>query len=170
MTKSYFIAIATGLFLIGCGSSSEEATPSEANTENYTPTSGYIKTASTLTINDSNITWQDTESVYTSNDFGSWQEAVQYCTDLELENFTDWRLPTLSEYQDVLYPNKDALTFKWEDYYDQYGTYIFWTSVRVEVSGEHYIRMHNITNNLSPNFKESAITSDWSTRCVRDTN
>lgn len=153
------------LTMTGCGEAAEEATTPQTQEP---VVAGYVKTTSTLTINDTNLTWQDTPEVYTSVAFDTYAEASNYCATLELDNMSGWRLPTLTEYQEVLYPNKEALTYQWQEYYDEYGTYIFWSADRAEVSGEYYVRMHNISNNLSPNFKESAITFDWAVRCVRD--
>ena len=149
--------------LSGCGVSysTEDAPPSKDNAV------GYSKSTSTFTVNDSNLTWQDTESIYTSTAFPTWVEANQYCNDLELEGFNDWRLPSTSEYNKDLYPHISYVTYQLFDYYDTYGNFLFWTSYRDLYNGDYDLAIYNISNGKTIIFKESLVTASQSTRCVR---
>ncbi|MFA9424463.1 MAG: DUF1566 domain-containing protein [Sedimentibacter sp.] len=47
----------------------------------------------TVTDNNTNLTWQ----VIPSDEQMTWDEAVEYCENLELGGYDDWRMPTLKE-------------------------------------------------------------------------
>jgi hypothetical protein len=55
------------------------------------------------------LIWQDNKEVGDSN--LNYDEAKAYCQDLEVDGFTDWRLPTLREYYTIvdLTQNRPAL-------------------------------------------------------------
>lgn len=52
------------------------------------------------------LMWQDNEQVLAQT--RKWQDAQNYCNDLILENFEDWRLPTTNELKEAL----NKLSFK----------------------------------------------------------
>ncbi len=154
--------------LVGCSGDKDTTDANSSKNDNGTSKVGYTKTSSTFTINDSNLTWQDTESIYTSTAFHTWQEADQYCQDLVLEGYDDWRLPSISEYNDDLYPYVDELTYQLLDYYDTYGNYLFWTSSRTLFNGDYDLGIYNISSGRTIIYIESRVIEAQSTRCVRD--
>jgi hypothetical protein len=59
------------------------------------------------------LTWTDpaTGSMWTKSDNGSdvtWQEATDYCRNLQLVGYSDWHLPTFDELQGVYDPTPNA--------------------------------------------------------------
>ncbi len=54
---------------------------------------------------DSNLMWQDNDIV-TKNE-RSWQEAKDYCANLSLDSYTDWRLPSVNELKSIVDTNRD---------------------------------------------------------------
>jgi hypothetical protein len=87
----------------------------------------------TVTNTDTGLMWQqDTAPVYT------WQEALSYCENLTLADYTDWRLPNINELQSLVdytryAPSIDTVYFPntWSSYYwssttDANGPYVAW--------------------------------------------
>ncbi len=59
-------------------------------------TTSFIKeNNSTLTDNNSKLIWQDNSDI--QNKKQSYEEAKAYCNDLILENYSDWRVPSINE-------------------------------------------------------------------------
>ena len=58
------------------------------------------KTGNIVTDPTTNLQWQD-DSTVTSN-AQNWDSAVAYCDNLTLDNYSDWRLPTLTELQTIV--------------------------------------------------------------------
>jgi hypothetical protein len=59
------------------------------------------------------IGWTDPDTglIWTKSDNGSdvnWNQATDYCTNLRLGRFSDWRLPTIDELQDIYDPGIDV--------------------------------------------------------------
>lgn len=70
----------------------------------------------TETIND--LMWEDTKEAV--NTPINWKKAVAYCKDFEKGSYTDFRLPTIEEL-DELYENKDFI-------YNGFGGIFYWSS------------------------------------------
>ncbi|MDD2451111.1 MAG: DUF1566 domain-containing protein [Sulfurovum sp.] len=104
------------------------------------------------------IYWQDADEEV------SWAYMHEYCENLSLGGYTDWRLPTLAEYRE-LYPVKEELAFAWSD-----ENYIFWTGDEFVANGEERISMFNMANGLSPTYYVDRIDPEfpWGIRCVRE--
>jgi hypothetical protein len=87
--------------------------------------SGTLLIAESSKLDDkTGLIWQDNQAV-AENDL-NYDEAQKYCKDLELDGFTDWRLPTLKEAYTIvdLTRNRPALKNGFEIPDDSR----FWTS------------------------------------------
>jgi hypothetical protein len=56
---------------------------------------GVVNTVNTYTDNETGLMWQDNGEVKTNDK--DWNEAMEYCKNLKLEGFSDWRLPNRTE-------------------------------------------------------------------------
>ncbi|MGK5093651.1 DUF1566 domain-containing protein [Deltaproteobacteria bacterium TL4] len=79
----------------------------------------------TVTDNQTGLMWQDND--YTG--LHNWNDAISYCDNLNLDGYSDWRLPSLSELSDLgSYPKWNIL-----------GSYVwsfYWSSTS-SISGAH---------------------------------
>ncbi|MEP2788819.1 MAG: putative Ig domain-containing protein, partial [Kangiellaceae bacterium] len=105
------------------------------------------------------LMWQDTEEVTT--DLHSWNDAINYCENLELDDSTDWRLPNIKEYFTLI--DED----QFEPNYSNRDT--FWTSTTIELDGgtQRAIRVTKDAENFATQ-SDSAITQSHYVRCVKD--
>jgi hypothetical protein len=56
-----------------------------------------VNAANIVKDNETGLIWQDTQDVKKKN----WNDAIKYCIDLELNEFTDWRLPSIDELMSI---------------------------------------------------------------------
>lgn len=56
--------------------------------------------AATSKQDNTGLVWQDNSDVATVTK--NYHDAKAYCTDLEIDGFNDWRLPTLKEYYTII--------------------------------------------------------------------
>lgn len=96
----------------GGGTGGEE---SSSNTTVNSSGSGYVKTSSTFTSNDSNLTWQDNPDVYIPK-ATTVSEASAVCDNLVLETYEDWRLPTKDEVVNLYVSHREDLSYNSSDY------------------------------------------------------
>ncbi len=54
-------------------------------------------TTKIVTDNETGLQWQDNESTTKT-----WQDAINYCEDLTLGNYDDWRLPNINELTSII--------------------------------------------------------------------
>ncbi|MEA2091158.1 MAG: hypothetical protein U9O83_02190 [Campylobacterota bacterium] len=167
------VAVST-LVLSGCGSDDSSGSSSSANVA-----SGYTKTTNTFTANTSALSWQDNSDVYNSG-ASSLDGAKQVCSELDIDGFNDWRLPTEDEVTEFYKTYRDDLTYTYENYKeesyynfarlrhltwaDKYDTYI---------DGSYYRVINEILASQSSYAvfqpKEGYQTGlNYSIRCVRD--
>ena len=93
-------------------------------------------------------------SLLTDNGF-TWQEAAEYCENLEEDGFSNWRLPTKYELFE---------TFKRNDFGSRFGeTDVLWSSTESNVRAELSVAV-NFTANQEAEFpKENKLR----VRCIR---
>jgi len=63
----------------------------------------YLRNDSTEIVLDTrtNLMWQDNEDTITNNDM-NWTAAIDYCENLTLAGFDDWRMPNFNEYDSII--------------------------------------------------------------------
>jgi hypothetical protein len=81
--------------------------------------------------------WTDpaTGLTWTKSDNGSdvnWNQATDYCSNLRLGGYSDWRLPTIDELQGI-YDSGIDVRGQWEG-----GTYIWHVKGNLQLSGWHW--------------------------------
>jgi len=117
------------------------------------------------------LTWQDNkeavEKVYELKSGIFSTGAIDYCSKLELNGFTDWRLPTIREYINILdiskYNPAIRVKFKYIILKDNYDGDYYWTST---LRDDQYTYVINI--------KSGSFSGSWNkkeyhyfVRCVR---
>lgn len=82
----------------------------------------FIKDGDIITDSSTGLIWEDNSSVETTT--YTWSDAIDYCENLELGSYTDWRLPNINELLSIVdyTENSPALdsTFKFglsDDYW-----------------------------------------------------
>jgi len=111
----------------------------------------------------SNLIWQDNNDVsfYTKN----WNDAINYCENLDRATFTDWRLPNINELYTIVDFTKLSAPVTFEEFLkSSSGSY--WTSTTYisEPSKAWSINFANGSSNYD------AKTLLKYVRCVRDIN
>ena len=100
-----------------------------------------------------NLMWQDNSD--TMRVQRTWQSAKEYCRNLSLLGFTDWRLGTKEELKD-LYNNKSKLKYFNSDY--------FWSST-TDKDSKNYAWYVNFYYGYVRNYRKDY---DFYVRCVRN--
>ncbi len=111
MIKSFLIALGIVLFFVGCGGSS------------YTPKPIYKAKANPEKIfldNDTGLMWRDDKRPPFYS--GTLKGTKPYCENLTLNNFSDWRIPTIQELVTLIDYNKNTTYVK--GYRNSYRTMI----------------------------------------------
>ena len=60
----------------------------------------YSQVGNIVTDDATNLQWQNDSQV--SSTLLTWSEAIKFCEDLELDNYTDWRLPNIVELSSII--------------------------------------------------------------------
>jgi hypothetical protein len=150
------LSVSAIISFTGCDSQTVDLKDNASNIS----TDGFSATTNTFTVNGSNLTWQDNDELNNNKQYYS--NIENYCSNLVLDGYDDWRVPTNLEYRNDLYPNKDNLKFSYS-----YDNYIFWTSTYIETSDR--IVMYNLSNDYYVFFTKNNIeVYKWGLRCVRD--
>ena len=84
---------------------------------------------------DHNLMWQDDEVV--KNIRKNWQGAVDYCRNLTLAEYNDWRLPTDKELYSITDSNRDAPTINIE--FKNVSSNIYWSATQ-DIKNSSYLR------------------------------
>ncbi len=58
----------------------------------------FTKSGNIVTDNATGLQWQDDE---VGNDM-EWEEAIRHCEELELDDYSDWRLPNINELKTIV--------------------------------------------------------------------
>ena len=87
----------------------------------------------------------------------SWEKALKYCDDLNLDKFSDWKLPTIDQLENIL--GKEQL-------FDNYKIdYWYWSST---LSLDNSKAWHTGSNFYHHKKRESYVSFSFSVRCVRN--
>ncbi len=104
------------------------------------------------TIQMANYIWQDESDNKTLG--MTWSEANQYCQNLDLGGYDDWRLPSIETLQE-LHNYKAVLT--------NLSTGTYWSSTTVDVRADHAWSAYQ-----SGSVGQNDMTHNYYVRCVRD--
>ncbi|MEO1927704.1 MAG: DUF1566 domain-containing protein [Nautiliaceae bacterium] len=117
--------------------------------------------------NATNLIWQDNEEVNTSTK--TWNEAVQYCEDLTLGGYTDWRLPSAEELISITDKGRKTPAINSTFKYVKNGNYVddtdwYWTATNYigDFSQAWVVGFIKGDENIKPK------TDSYYIRCVRD--
>jgi len=117
--------------------------------------------------NVTNLMWQDNVEVNTTTK--TWNEAVQYCEDLTLGGYTDWRLPSAEELISITDKGRDKPAINSTFKYVKAGNYLdntdwYWTATNYigDFSQAWVIGFIEGDENTKPK------TDSYYIRCVRD--
>lgn len=102
----------------------------------------------------------------------SWEEALNYCDDLSLSTYTDWRLPNVNELRSLFSfktysrPQNGSLI---EDTFKFSTTEAYWTSTTLATNTEHAYLVHFGDGSIQTNLKTHGHSNDVPVhvRCVR---
>ena len=106
----------------------------------------------------SNLQWQDDVSSVSK----TWTEAIAYCEDLTLEEYSDWRLPNRNELLSIVDYNKYNPAIK-EDVFTHITSSYCWSSTTY-ASNTSYAWRINFNNGGTYNYDK---TNSTYVRCVR---
>ena len=93
----------------------------------------------------------------------SWNKAIEYCDDLQLASFEDWRLPTINELYSIVDFNRSSPAMD-DTVFETMGAYHYWTSTKNDASSgnSRAIYLNYDGTNIGSN------TSNYNfVRCVR---
>lgn len=110
----------------------------------------------TSTINE--LMWEDTKEAANTNI--NWEKALNYCINLKIANYDDFRLPTINELTE-LYEFKDQI-------YNGHGGKFYWSDATFE--GEKNIWTYSVGKNFEDGMNQKSIKEfeQARVRCVRD--
>ena len=153
--------------------------------EAHTDKNRFVESNTSNTIIDkyTNLEWQD---MYTTDEiqwqefrhwkpvqYSNWSDAIDYCENLELDGFNDWRLPNRNELLSIVdynnrYPSADSIfkTFHSVIFGDEndFDLQKFWTSTCYEFFNfPCYIVSFDIGYSINKNFGSLNYV-----KCVRD--
>ena len=114
----------------------------------------------TVIDTDTKLEWQDSYKNNIVHNSSSFNEAIAYCEDLELDDKNDWRLPNINELKSIVVDTQYAPSIDEKFKYTINGYYLSSTARRRSTS---YKYMINFTDN-STNFTSGGTHI----RCVRD--
>lgn len=111
--KKYILILIIAVLFIACGGSSYRAKPFYKNKVN--PKQVFLDTSTGLM-------WQDNTRppYYASN----WDSAINYCKNMKLAGFEDWRLPSIQELVTLIDYNKSSKNMNWKVYKNSSTTMI----------------------------------------------
>jgi len=154
--------------IIGCGSgSTSDGEKKDSSTKSETATIETDRLNKDILILD-NIAWQDNAEI--KNNFVKYGYYQEYCENLVLQGFDDWRLPMISEFSKSL-KAKEKFNFLFDD-----KNYRYWTAQQSTDSQGLKIWIYNFYGKGAYSIKESTLFSfvgteldtGYNIRCVRD--
>ncbi len=108
------------------------------------------------------LMWQDNRAAKTVKK--TWQDAIDYCENLEFSGYHDWRLPNFNELYSI--SDKSRVNPAIDKNFQNVASSDYWTSTTVEGVKKYAWRVHfNIAARRQTNKDKSAV---FYVRCVRD--
>ncbi len=109
-----------------------------------------------------NLCWQKSAKPESAK---NWQDASDYCANLELGKKDDWRLPTLNELKSIVKENAPEEVTIDETFFTDTKLNYYWTSSEYpKTRGTHwYVYFKTGYDGIAQDFKSS-----YDVRCVRD--
>ncbi len=118
----------------------------------------FIKVGDTVKENISKLQWQDDGA----NSIESWITAIEYCENLSLENYTDWRLPNINELKSISDKSKTDVAVV--SGFTNILSYNYWSSTTYQNLKDHAYCV-NFENASTYHFSKAEYHY---VRCVRD--
>jgi len=105
-----------------------------------------------------NLMWEDTKESTNTNI--NWEKAYNYCSNLKIVQYDDFRLPTINELTD-LYTDKEKI-------YNKFGGKFYWSSSTFK--DEHKVWDYSVVKNSETGMNQKSIKEfeQGRVRCVRD--
>lgn len=121
---------------------------------------GFSLASDVLIDSKTGLMWQDNSAAkYTKKD---WQGALDFCSELRLAGYDDWRLPTIKELETVVGVNPRNMDMK-KGFKNVGGSGYYWSS-SVDESNEEFAWIMNFKRGYEyKNYK----TYERHIRCVR---
>ena len=110
-------------------------------------------------VYDSNtgLYWQDNSDV----NFLAWQDAINYCENLELNAYSDWRLPNVNELSSLIDDTKSSPAIPATFLNTDSSSYWSSTSLQGDTANAWYVNFYN------GNVYYDSKTFNYYVRCVR---
>ena len=130
--------------------------------------SNTVKTNRTVYDSKTNLTWQD--NIDAAAKLLTWDDAIDYCNNLELDAKTSWRLPNINELLSITVSTKrDTIAL---DIFNNTATNYYWSSTTkywVDSSGyDRYTYAWTINFNSLSLYGKSKTFYKYNLRCVHD--
>ncbi len=127
-----------------------------------------VKTNRTVYDSKTNLTWQD--NIDASAKLLNWEDAIDYCNNLELDAKTSWRLPNINELLTITVATKrDTIAL---DIFNNTSSNYYWSSTTrywVDSSGyDRYDSAWTINFNSLSLYGKSKTGFKYNLRCVHD--
>jgi len=119
-------------------------------------------TTEVVADNKTKLEWQN-EAV-NKTETKSWEEAIDYCEGLILDEKEDWRLPNINELQSLVDYSKSNLAIV-STLEDTTNTNLYWSSTTY-IKGTESVLMVSFYNGIS--YKKGKSVDNYHFRCVRD--
>ena len=87
----------------------------------------FSKSGDVVSDSTTGLEWQDNSD--TNGTQRTWQAAIDYCEDLSLESYNDWRLPNINELKTLIDKSKFDPAIKSDVFV--YVTYYYWSSTSI---------------------------------------
>ena len=117
----------------------------------------FTKSGNIVTDSTTGLQWQDNATGSTM----PWKDAIAYCTALELDTHSDWRLPNINELKTIIDRSKGSPAIV--DGFTNTSSYFYWSSSTYEGSkgSAWYVDFYSGGTNF--NYKNDS----YYVRCVR---
>ena len=117
----------------------------------------FTKEGDIVTDSVTKLEWQDDAIT----DEMEWQEAIEYCEGLELEEHTDWRLPNINELKTII--DRSRYNPAIVSAFEQTSSNYYWSSTTYENYHEHAWNVYFFYGSVGYYSKDG----DRYVRCVR---
>ena len=112
-----------------------------------------------ISDSNTNLEWQDT---YVNNvKEAIWNDAINYCENLNLNNQNDWRLPNINELSSIVDTNKFSPTIN--IIFENTNSNYYWTSTTYNYNKQAWVI--SFTNGIFYNLDKTK--NNYPIRCVR---